>query len=719
MTPTTRIRIIWIFIASLVILAGLAAATPYLINSRLVKNQISSQISSWMGLPVTVRGEPIVTVFPYLTVKLKEVEVGSNLPGEQAPLVSMDVLRAEMYWLPLVLGEFKVRRFSLINPQFSLVRRADGERSWDLEHGTLLAPKGQGTGLSLSDISLGRFAISGGKARYADEISGRDEVFDDINLSVIWPSTGRAASVEGKFTWREEDIALEANSDRPMELITGGLSPLNLAIQSDRFSAQLDGTAATLSDLQLEGDFSFETQSLRKMLTWLGFELAPGENLGAASISGRANMVGASASFSEMALKLDDNQADGVLQLDFRRERGLVQGTLAYDQLNLSPYLSRLEGGPSVLERSLSPKDLGRMDIDVRLSANSLSLGAVTLGRTAASLVTRNQQLSLSIGEAFAYGGRLEASLEMRPSKTQTDHLVTVMRAKANGISAGTFAREISREPYVTGTALAEIDIQGEGRTLQETIRNAAGDLSMVITEGSMSHFNLEVMLDALQAGTDVEPDAIYEGGTRFDVLSVRGQVGENKIELGGLRLTAGNLALAGSAALSVDNFELDFPGTLAQYRSADPGTHSSEAPEAEYPFRLAGPLTQPILTQGNEQPQSGDKGNGNGVSVPGVPDMAEDMEKELTKPQQETYATSGADKAAQPTQDLKPDNAISVNGPSDADTAPQSSAQPANGEVDLQSMGKSFGDAADEIIKQQGGALGSDRGLVPVLPTQ
>ena len=78
MTKTIRIRILWSLLAFLVLIVGLVMATPYLINTRVVKKQISEQISQWMGLPVTVRGEPVVTVFPYLTVKLKDVEIASG-----------------------------------------------------------------------------------------------------------------------------------------------------------------------------------------------------------------------------------------------------------------------------------------------------------------------------------------------------------------------------------------------------------------------------------------------------------------------------------------------------------------------------------------------------------------------------------------------------------------------------------------------------------------
>lgn len=660
MTPTTRIRIIWIVLAILVILAGLAAASPYLINTRVVKKQISKQVSEWMGLPVRVRGEPVVTVFPFLTIKLKDVRVSSNLGPGNPPLIIMDTLKSEMYWLPLLLGNFEVRRFNLVRPTFHLHERADGQTSWDLEKGTLFSPqKTSEGGLHLSEIKLGRFNINGGKARYINDRTGRDESFDEIDLAIVWPSTDRAATVEGTVEWRDRPIAIQARSDKPMELFASGLSPMSLSVQSELFSASLEGSAATMQDLQLEGDVVLQTPSLKDLLVWLDYPFKPMQAMGPASIKARANMVGASVAFADMALTLDDNRADGVLQLDFRRERGLIQGTLAYDGLDLSPYLQQFGGGKGLYEAPLSPQDLGQMDIDIRLSANSLKLGRVQLGRTAASLVTRNQQLSFSIGEAFAYGGRLEASLDMRPAKNDPSCLVGHLRAKANGILAGTLSSELVGEPFVTGTAIAEIDIQGEGKSPKESFEKSSGSLSMVLTDGSFNRFNLTSMQDAFVTGEEIEPDALYEGGTRFDVLSILGALADNRIQIEGLRMTAGDLALLGSANVNLTDGMLDFPGTLAQYRSSDPSTHSTEAPRQQYPFHLAGHYLQPSLVELKEE----EKKQGSEpekVSVPGVPDIAPDMVTPASKPEMKPEAspeTMGDQEQAPDSTTEKPDS--------------------------------------------------------------
>lgn len=730
MTPTTRIRLLWGILALLIILVGLAFASPHLINSKVVKQQISRQISDWTGLPVTVRGEPVITVFPYLTVKLKDVQVASNLGNEQPPLVAMDNLRAEMYWMPLLVGKFKVRRFNLVRPRFHLERRKDGSRSWNFEEGNLFA-SGKAGKSSLGNISLGRFMIASGQVRYIDARKGQDEKVSDANLSMLWPNTGRAADVTGQFVWRGEPISIAAHSQKPMELINGGLSPLSLEAISTRFEASIEGTAATVADLQMEGEFAFKSQSMRYLLEWLGYPVKPGASFGAIEMTARANMVGASAALADLSLSLDDNKADGALQLDFRRDRTLIQGTLAYDQLDLRPYMERMEGEPSLLDQAFSPQDLGRMDIDVRLSAQQLQLGPLKLGRTAASLVTRNGQVALSIGEAFAYGGRLEANLDMHPSKRDPECLASHLRAKISGGLAGTFAREMERVPYVNGTTLAELDIAGEGKNLRDTLLNASGELSVVITDGSVNRFNLVNLMDTLESGEAGEPDALFEGGTDFDVLSVSGSMGNKKVVIDGLRMTAGNLDMAGSAQISLENGELDFPGLLARYRSSDPATHSAEDPVLKLPFYLAGPVSLPYLAQlPDEKEPSGKQPD---IPVPGVPQGA-DIPKatpaqEVKEPEKqvkpETRQESISEKqqpAPNERQDKEQAPASNPASPSEAkhETTPKAERPEKATPQDLiaptkpqETIIKQLGQAAQDALSGSGGKAGEKGGLM------
>ncbi|MCV6600345.1 MAG: AsmA family protein [Cohaesibacter sp.] len=619
MSATTKIRMLWGFGMLLVFVIGLVMISPYLVNSKVVKQQISEQISDWAGLPVTVRGEPIITVFPYLSVKLKDVSIVSNLGKDEPALVAMDHLRAEMYWLPLLIGHFEVRRFNLVRPRFHLERRTDGSKSWGVEKGSLFSTNEAGSLIAFDNVDLGRFIIQNGQVRYIDETKARDETIFDANLSVIWPNTERSAEISGSMVWRGEHVLVQAQSEKPMELITGGLSPLVLEAKSNQFELTLEGSAATLSNLQMEGDLTFKAQSMRYLMEWLGFSIKPGANFGAMDLTARANMIGASLALSDIALMLDGNQLEGALQLDLRSPRALLQGTLAYDQLDLTPYLEQVDGAPSLLDQPITPHDLGLMDIDIRLSAQQILFKDIELGRTAASIVTRNQQLSLSIGESFAYGGSLDATLDMKPSETDPNLLTSHLRGKASGVLAGSLLKAVKQEAPVSGTMLAELDLSGNGLTLRETAFNASGSLSMVFTDGQIASLNLVAIMEALSEQQPLTPDALYQGGTGFDVLSISSLLGDHKASLEGLRLTAGNLALSGTGSIMMGTSILDFRGQLIRYRSDDPTTHSKETPEEDFAFSLTGPWSRPVLRQNSDILDG--LSSTESVTVPGVPD--------------------------------------------------------------------------------------------------
>ena len=311
-----------------------------------------------------------------------------------------------------------------------------------------------------------------------------------------------------------------------------------------------------------------------------------------------------------------------------------------------------------------------------------------------------DKQMSLSISEAFAYGGRLEASLEVRRSKAEADQMSGHLRAKANGILAGTFAREMVGRDFVTGTALAEIDLQGEGQQLGQIAKSANGDLSLVVTDGGLSNFNLDSMQNALETDGGVEPDALYEGGSSFDVLSIRGRIAEEKLQIDGLRVTSGKRALLGKAELNLLDMVLDFPGTMALYRSNDPTTHSTEEPIKKYDFYLKGPIAQPLLTlhKAGDAPVSDTKD----ILVPGVPvdlgTAAQTDNKKATPAPASTQLEALPAAVDNPPQKEQQGGVAPTIAVSDKNTP--SDLAPLPGEGGLKQP-KTFGEAAEELFLQ------------------
>ena len=284
-----------------------------------------------------------------------------------------------------------------------------------------------------------------------------------------------------------------------------------------------------------------------------------------------------------------------------------------------------------LLDYDLTKSKAAKVDFDIRISASDLKLGPVNLGQAAASLMTRDNQVSFSIGEAYAYGGRLEATFDMRQSADDPSIMISSLRAKANGVSAGGVTREMLGNEFLNGTALLEIDLQAEGAHVSDALADAHGSLSVVLTDGELQHFDMDVFEAALQQEQDLDSEKLHAGNSHFDVLSVRGQLANQKLDVEGLRLTSGKRALLGVAQYDFATEALNFPGTLAIYKSSDPASHSTERPEKEIPFLLSGSFDEPRISL--RKVQDAVVPSDDQILAPGVP-------SEISPSEQETGAS-------------------------------------------------------------------------------
>ena len=127
-------------------------------------------------------------------------------------------------------------------------------------------------------------------------------------------------------------------------------------------------------------------------------------------------MVGGTIGLSGVNVELDGNSAEGVLT--FATDgRQTLQGTLAADTLDLTPYISTvrlLTANQREWNSSrIALEGLSGMDFDLRLSAANVSLSNAKIGRTAIAANLRGGHLAVTVGEAQAYGGVIKGSLAL------------------------------------------------------------------------------------------------------------------------------------------------------------------------------------------------------------------------------------------------------------------------------------------------------------------
>src|SRR5580692_13184686 len=390
-----------------VALIGLVA-TSWLLNRDALREAVEAQIRAVTGLDLVVKGNIDISVFPASYVSFHDVGLKG---GANASALNVDVLTANLRLLPLLLQRFQISDVMMLRPHIHVVRETDGTSNWTPFIETIVRTMKPGAD---NQVSFSEIRIQDGVLAYEDAANHVSEGLDDIDLSLAWPSISRSFAATGQFDWRGERVDGAISASDFVAALSGDRSGLKMRIASAPLKLAFDGTVANRTSMMMEGTLTIDSTSLRNALRWTG-QAPPGSGgFGRFALKARANVVGASVALTNVNVELDGNVAEGVMTYA-NNGRQTLQATLAADALDFSPYISTIRllasGARDWNRQMFDLNALSTTDLDMRLSAARVTVGASKLGRTAFGANLRGGALALSVGEAQVYGGVARGSL--------------------------------------------------------------------------------------------------------------------------------------------------------------------------------------------------------------------------------------------------------------------------------------------------------------------
>src|SRR4051812_30724208 len=309
----------------------------------------------------------------------------------------------------------------MLRPTIQVVRDGNGESNWTPFVDTIARSMKPG---AENQVSFSEIRIQDGILNYRDPANHATETLGDIDLSLAWPSISRSFAATGQFDWRGERVDGSISASDFVALLSGERSGLKARIASAPLKLAFDGTLANRTSTMMEGTVTIDSLSLRNALRWLGQPPPGSGGFGRFALKARANVVGPSIALTNVNVVLDGNVAEGVMTYA-NNGRQTLQATLAAGALDFTPYISTfrlLASGARDWNRQLFDLNaLSTTDLDMRLSAAKLTVGASKLGRTAIGANLRNGTLALSVGEAQVYGGIAQGSFGIARSDTVAD----------------------------------------------------------------------------------------------------------------------------------------------------------------------------------------------------------------------------------------------------------------------------------------------------------
>ncbi|WP_420833364.1 AsmA family protein [[Pseudomonas] carboxydohydrogena] len=566
------------------VLAGLLASS-WFVDRNAVRQAVETQIRDATGLELVVTGKTEVSLFPSARVVLHGVALKGSADSD-APL-STDQLQARLSLFGLIAGHTRVTDVALHAPRIRVTVDKDGHSNW--------APIVQTFARAVKpaaarDVWFSDVRISDGTLAYRNARNQANETVGGIDLAISLPSSSRSFSVRGQSTWHNEQLEGSFTIADFLAAVDGEKSGLKVKFSGAPLKLSFDGSMTNRSSLLLDGTLTADTNSLRGLTRWAGYELPGGNGFGPFSLKARANVVGNSVALTNVATSLDGNAAEGVLTFNGSTGQQTLQGTLAADTLDLTPYLGTirlLAGAHEWNRQAFDLRALSETSLDIRLSAAKVTIGSSKLGRTAFGANVRNGTLALSIGEAQMLGGIARGSLSVSRiddgANVKAQFGFTDVDLEAGGA-------ELFDIRSLRGRGDLNLTLEAQGASAFALTQTLDGSVVLTAHDGALSGFNVEQLLRRLERRPLSGAGSFRSGSTPFDTLRIAVTINDGMAHADDIALDgpATRVTLTGDA--SIPSREYDLKGTAALKAAA------GAPPEFQLPFVVQGPWDDPLI---------------------------------------------------------------------------------------------------------------------------
>ena len=311
-----------------------------------------------------------------------------------------------------------------MRPRLNVTFGADGRSNWGSLVERLARAVGPKSGRADQASSFSEIRMERGTIVVTDAAHNVVETLDDVEMALAWPSISKSFAANGRFAWHDEPMDLALTLTDFAAALAGDRSGVKLRVHGAPLKAAFEGNMSVRPTLKIEGTLAADSTSLRDTFRWAGIRPLSGGGFGPFALKAKTTVSGGTIALSSVNIELDGNTAEGVLTYA-TDGRQTIQGTLAANDLDLSPYVSTFRL-LTTNEREwnrvpIALDGLTGLDLDLRLSAAKITLARAKLGRTAVAANLRSGKLTVTIGEAQAFGGILKGAFSLAGSDGGAD----------------------------------------------------------------------------------------------------------------------------------------------------------------------------------------------------------------------------------------------------------------------------------------------------------
>ncbi|MCV0368354.1 AsmA-like C-terminal region-containing protein [Filomicrobium sp.] len=251
---------------------------------------------------------------------------------------------------------------------------------------------------------------------------------------------------------------------------------------------------------------------LGKAARWLNIGWPARSAIEAFSATGLIDWSAGILVFQDAVFKFDGNRATGAMSVNYQSPRPQVDGTLAFDELNLTGLLVQDDvREESLIEATMRkssnwlPARLGLsgeaitmpllrdVDADLRLSAERVQIGSLVLGRSATAVSLRDGKMLADLAELEFEGGG-QGTVQISLDATEPDPKLGV-RGRLEGFEVGNLATALFGGAVVTGRGDAIINVKATGDRYSDIMSTLSGRIEVRVLDGAALTLDLAKMV--------------------------------------------------------------------------------------------------------------------------------------------------------------------------------------------------------------------------------
>lgn len=595
-------------VAILAVTLGTAvAAAPTFISARQVSAEIAERIGELTGGTVQLHGEPEISAFPSVIVKVKDIVVADEQGTPASPRITVPALHASLKLLPLLAGRVEVDRLTLVEPRV----RLDGT-----EGDSRLREALASAGTEKSKPRLGKITMRDATVVYRDGKGGEAQTITFAEFRISQANADQPVTFLGRTEWCGKTATIEGALENPRAALAGSSSPGRLSVTLDPLLGQeADGEKLSLTEQSVSVAEAGGASAMQSLPGWLDLPGTWGALFGPFTMTGEFAIDETSFLLSDADFEFAGNLWKGRLALGERSARPLIDRLFSLGELELCSYARTLYAADLAEMRTmpLTAEWLADADLDLELSSERAVFDGIVFTDVAAGLAAHEGKGSLDLEAANPSEGRFEIGATIEQTELPGGPgLALGLSGRLVNVSVNDFGRAAWAKlanPLVgtakppDGTATSVFNMESEGDSLASLIAGLSGWAVADVRDGSIDGADIVLTLEKLVNGDNsmiVEGEGPFipvAGRTHFTRLSSVIDIGSGVAHVMQTRIAGDRFEIVLSGRSDLERGEVDAEGTAFLFE--EPSEDSRSRRIVELPFGVGGTLREPVVAAG------------------------------------------------------------------------------------------------------------------------